>query len=171
MSRRSTIASAAPWLALAATTLTLAAAAAPAFGQAPERDHVDQIFTGEIDCGSFQDAYVDEEIADLVWFFDADGQPLRFVVHVSQYSTDVNSDTGLTLHERNRHHYTFDFTTGEITLDGAIVRATLPGQGIVLHDIGRLRFGVAADGTLDFHFVAGHHDALIGGRTVCDALA
>ena len=41
----------------------------------------------------------------------------------------------------------------------------------MLHDVGRLRFGFAADGTLDFTFAAGHHDALIGGRTVCDALA
>ena len=170
MSRRSTIARAAPRLALATATLILAAAA-PALGQAPTRDHVDQVFTGVIDCGSFQDAYVDEEIADLVWFYDADGRPLRFVVHVSQYSTDVNPVTGLTLHERNRHLYTFDFATGQVTLDGAIERANLPGQGIVLHDIGRLRFGFEPDGTLDFTFVAGHHDALIGGRTVCDALA
>lgn len=170
MSRRSTIAGAAPRLALAAATLTLAAAA-PALGQAPARDHVDQFFSGVIDCGTFQDNYVDEEIGDLVWYYDADGQPLRFVVHVSQYSTDVNSVTGLTLHERNRHFYTFDFATGEVTLDGAIVRANLPGQGIVLQDIGRLRFGFESDGALDFTFVAGHHDALIGGRTVCDALA
>jgi hypothetical protein len=162
--------SAAPRLALAAATLTLAITV-PAFGRAPERDHVDQVFSGVIDCGSFQDAYVDEEIADLAWFFDADGRPLRFVVHVSQYSPDANSATGLTLHERNRHMYTFDFATGEVTLDGAIVRANLPGQGIVLHDIGRLRFGFEADGTLDFTFVAGRHDALIGGLDVCYALA
>jgi hypothetical protein len=170
MSRRSTFTNPAPRLALVAATLTLAITAS-AFGQAPERDHVDQFFSGVIDCGSFQDVYVEEEIADLVWFFDADGRPLRFVVHVSQYSTDVNSVTGLTLHERNRHLYTFDFATGEVTLDGAIVRATLPGEGIVLHDIGRLRFGFEADGTLDFTFAAGHHDALIGGRDVCEALA
>lgn len=170
MNGRSMFTSAGPRLALAATALTLAMTA-PAFGRAPERDHVDQVFSGVIDCGSFQDAYVDEEIADLVWFFDADGRPLRFVVHVSQYSTDVNSVTGLTLHERNRHMSTFDFATGEVTLDGAIERANLPGQGIVLHDVGRLRFGFNADGTLDFTFVAGHQDALIGGRGVCEALA
>ena len=170
MTRRSKIAGAAPRLALAATALTLAITV-PAFGRAPERDHVDQFFSGVIDCGSFQDAFVEEEVADLVWFFDADGRPLRFVVHVSQYSTDVNSVTGLTLHERNRHMSTFDFATGEVTLDGAIERANLAGEGIVLQDIGRLRFSTAPDGTLDFTFVAGHHDALIGGRDVCDALA
>ena len=170
MSRRSTFTNPAPRLALVAATLTLAITAS-AFGQAPERDHVDQVFSGVIDCGSFQDTYVDHEIGDLVWFFDADGQPLRFVVHVSQYSTDVNSVTGLTLHERNRHMSTYDFATGEVTLDGAIERANLPGEGIVLHDVGRLRFGFAPDGTLDFTFVAGHHDALIGGQTVCDAVA
>ena len=170
MSRRSTIAHAAARLTLAAATLTLAAAA-PALGQEPARDHVDQFFSGTTDCGTFQDNYVEEEIADLVWFFDVDGQPLRFVVHVSQYSTDVNSITGLTLHERNRHLYTYDFTTGEVTLDGVIERANLPGEGIVHHDIGRLRFGFAADGTLEFDFVAGHHDAFIDGHTLCDALA
>ena len=46
----------------------------------------------------------------------------------------------------------------------------LVGQGVVLQDIGRLRFGFNADGTLDFTFVAGHHDALIGGG-ICEALA
>ena len=96
---------------------------------------------------------------------------MRFVVHVSQYSTDVNSVTGLTLHERNHHTPTFDFATGQITLDGAIEHATLPGEGVVIKDVGRLRFSVSADGTLDFTFVAGHHDALIGDRTICDALA
>ena len=93
MTRRSKIAGAAPRLALAATALTLAITV-PAFGRTPERDHVDQVFSGVIDCGSFQDAYVEEEIGDLVWFFDADGRPLRFVVHVSQYSTASTPSPG-----------------------------------------------------------------------------
>jgi hypothetical protein len=72
----------------------------------------------------------------------------------------AHSATGLTLYETNRHLSTFDFTTGEVTLDGAIVLATRPGQGIVVHDVGRLRFGFAAHGTLDFDFAAGNHDAV-----------
>ena len=170
MTTRSNIARRVPQLALAFAIIALGAAA-PAFGRAPERDHVQQTFTGVMDCGAFQDPWTDEETGDLAWYFGADGQLLRFVVHVSQYSTDVNSVTGLTLHERNRHLYTFDFATGEVTLDGAIERANLPGQGIVIHDIGRLRFGFNPDGSLDFTFVAGHQDALIGGRGVCEALA
>src|SRR5215216_5102694 len=77
--------------------------AGPAFGRAPERAHVQQSFEGVIDCGAFQDTYVDEETGDLTWYLDADGKLVRFVVHVSQYSTDVSSVTGLTLHERNHH--------------------------------------------------------------------
>jgi hypothetical protein len=170
MTMRSSLAGRVVRLALAAAIIAVGAAA-PAFGRAPERAHVQQTFEDVIDCGAFQDSYVDEETGDLTWYFDADGELVRFVVHVSQYSTDVNSVTGLTLHERNHHTSTFDFATGEITLDGAIVHATLPGEGVVIQDVGRLRFSVSADGTLDFTFVAGHHDALIGDRTVCDALA
>jgi hypothetical protein len=170
MTMRSSLAGRVARLALAAAIIAIGAAA-PAFGRAPERDHVQQTFEGVIDCGTFQDTYVEEETGDLSWYFNADGSLARVVVHVSQYSTDVNSLTGLTLHERNHHTSTFDFATGEITLDGAIEHATLPGEGVVIQDVGRLRFSGSADGTLDFTFVAGHHDALIGDRTVCDALA
>jgi len=157
-------------LAFAVASLALGTAG-PAFGRAPERAHVQQSFEGVIDCGAFQDTYVDEETGDLTWYFDADGKLVRFVVHVSQYSTDVSSVTGLTLHERNHHTSTLDLATGQVTLDGAIVHATLPGEGVVIQDVGRLRSTVSADGTLDFTFVAGHHDALIGDQTLCDALA
>ena len=170
MTTRSNTARRVPQLAVAVAIVALGAVA-PAFGRAPERDHVQQSFTGVIDCGAFQDPWTVEETGDLAWYFGADGQLLRFVVHVSQYSTDVNSVTGLTLHERNHHTSTYDFATGQITLDGAIVHMTRRGDGGVIQDVGRLRFTVAADGTLDFTFVAGHHDALIGDQTVCDALA
>jgi hypothetical protein len=170
MTMRCSLAGRVARLALAAAIVAVGAEA-PAFGRAPERDHVEQTFEGVIDCGAFQDLYVDEETGDLTWYFDAEGRLVRFVVHVSQYSTDVNSLTGLTLHERNHHTSTFDFATGQITLDGAIVHATLPGEGVVIQDVGRLRFSVSPDGALDFAFVAGHHDALIRDRTVCDALA
>src|SRR5215216_2182649 len=89
-------------LAFAVASLALGTAG-PAFGRAPERAHVQQSFEGVIDCGAFQDTYVDEETGDLTWYLDADGKLVRFVVHVSQYSTDVSSVTGLTLHERNHH--------------------------------------------------------------------
>jgi hypothetical protein len=77
-------------------------------------------------------------------------------------------------------------------LDGAIEHATLPGEGVVIQDFGRLRLPASADGTLGFTFVAGrdssrhedmdgnhrrrgrpagHHDALIDGLGVCEALA
>src|SRR5215211_3869327 len=79
-------------LAFAVASLALGTAG-PAFGRAPERAHVQQSFEGVIDCGVFQDSYVDEETGDLTWYFDADGRLVRFVVHVSQYSTDVNSVT------------------------------------------------------------------------------
>ena len=170
MTTRSHLARRVAQLALA-LAITAFATAAPAFGRAPERAHVQQSFEGVIDCGAFQDPFTDEESGDLAWYFDADGQLVRFVVHVSQYSIDVNSVTGVTLHERNHHTSTYDAATGQITLDGAIVHATLPGQGVVIQDVGRLRFTVSADGTLDFSFVAGHHDALIDGRGVCEALA
>ena len=170
MTTRSNTARRVPQLAVAFVIVALGAVA-PAFGRAPERDHVQQSFTGVVDCGAFQDPWTDEETGDLAWYFGTDGRLLRFVVHVSQYSTDVNSVTGLTLHERNHHTSTYDLATGQITLDGAIVHMTRRGDGVVIQDVGRLRFTVAADDTLDFTFVAGHHDALIGDRTVCDALA
>jgi len=51
-------------LALAVAIITVGAAA-PAFGRAPERDHVQQTFEGVTDSGAFQDTYVDEETGDL----------------------------------------------------------------------------------------------------------
>jgi len=88
--------------------------------------------------------------------FDNGGAVSRVVDHVDHVSNDVNSVTGLALHEHDNFMTIFDPTAGTVTLDGALVRMNRPGQGIVIQDVGRLVFDA------DFHmiFVAGHHQAL-----------
>src|SRR5437868_3093409 len=54
---------------------------------------------GVIDCGSFQDNFVDFFSGRQTTFYGTSGEPLRLVQYVEHHSTDVNSVTGLTIHE------------------------------------------------------------------------
>ena len=112
--------------ALAGTVLTWGIAASPAVAAAPERytDHFEE--TDTIDCSefdpawTFNDDFVDVfDIRGQVWLNDA-GQPVRALEHIVHRSTDVNSVTGLTLHEHNHFTVQIDFIGGTVTVNGAI---------------------------------------------------
>jgi hypothetical protein len=142
--------------------------AGPASAAAPVRTEDSFQFSDTIDCGTFNDNFTDFFVITEFTFFDNSGAVSSVVDHIDHVSDDVNSVTGLALHEHDDFMTIFDPTAGTVTLDGALVRMNRPGQGIVIQDVGRLVFDA------DFHmiFVAGHHQALQeGDRAFCDALA
>ena len=127
-------------------------------------------FPGVIDCGTFQDNFVDFFSGTQTTFFDANGDPTRLVSHIEHHSNDVNSVTGLAIHEHGHFTVTVDLLTGTATVTGNSEVANRPGVGVVVQDVGRAVLD--ADGNLVFFAGGRKHSELFGGdQILCDALA
>lgn len=143
---------------------------APASAAAPERFPVEFHGTGTVDCGTFQDNYVDDMTGQGSVFFDEAGNPIRVVIHWTHTSTDTNSVTGLSLHEHGHFTETIDLVTGSDTLTGNQEVMNRPGFGAILADTGRQVYD--ANGDLTF-FAGGskHSQVLLGDQPFCEGLA
>ncbi len=119
-------------------------------------------------CGDFQ------IIADgvgknrITTFFDLDGNPIRVAFHGRYRGTMTNSVTGAVLLDApSVANITFDLVAGTQTNIGAFFNVTLPGEGAILIEAGRIVF----DGNGPPIFIAGPHrpnDQTIG--ILCEAL-
>ncbi len=100
---------------------------------------------------------------------DGEGHATRVVVHDSFQETDSNSVTGKTLRFSGNTTSTYDLGTGTRTVTGRVYLMTDPGEGVVIHDSGRVVF---SDPSV-ISFVAGPHQALYGDldEMVCTVLA
>lgn len=119
------------------------------------------------DCGTFL-ALEDFEIDGRVTtFFDNDGNPVRVQVHVTYNGTLINSVIGLTLRDPSHLTLMADLQEGTTTHMGLAFAITVPGEGIVVLDAGKLVFD--AEGNVIFE--GGSHDFLDEGETLfCAAL-
>ena len=141
-----------------------------AVAMAPERLTFSRSSTGVVDCGAFQDNYTDVFSGTETTFFGSDGNAIRIVVQMEHHSNDVNSVTGLTLHEHGHATFVFDLVNGGGSVSGNLEIATRPGTGVVIQDVGRLEFD--ADGNMIF-FAGGtkHSQTIEGEQIFCTALA
>jgi hypothetical protein len=157
-------------IALAVGVFLVLAVGSPANAAAPESFPVEFHGTGTVDCGAFQDNFVDDLNGEASLFFDAVGEPSRLVIHWMHTSTDVNSVTGLTLHEHGDFTETIDLVTGTDTVTGNQEILNRPGFGVVVQDTGRQVYD--ANGNL-ISFAGGrkHSQVLLGDQPFCDGLA
>jgi hypothetical protein len=126
--------------------------------------------SGGIDCGTFEDNFVDFFTGTLTTFYDRNGDPIRLVFHTEHHSIDVNSVTGLTIEEHGHFTVTVDLITGFATTTGNSEVANRPGVGVVVQDVGRTVFD--ANNNLVFFAGGRNHSELFGGdQVLCDALA
>lgn len=150
--------------------LTAAAALALALpaGAAPP---VTQTFTipvsGLESCNGFDLVFVGEVTVRETVFFDASGNPVTVRLHVHGAETDTNSVTGKTIEVRGDVTITIDLATGTFTETGLSLMSNAPGEGVVIHDSGKVVFD--ADGEIVFQ--AGPHDVLDDPETWCNALS
>jgi hypothetical protein len=146
-------------------------AAGAASAKAPVREAlVPEADAGVIDCGTFDDNFVDFYSGTVTTFFGADGNPARLVFHVEHHSNDVNSVTGLTIHEHGHFTTSVDLVTETVTITGTPEVANRPGVGVVVQDVGRAVFD--AENNLVFFAGGTKHSELFGGdQVLCDALA
>ena len=126
--------------------------------------------TGTVDCGTFQDNFIDDFSGQATVTYDAAGQPVRLVIHWTHTSTDSNSVTGLTLHEHGHFTETIDLVTGTDTTSGSFEVLNRHGYGAIIQDTGHVVFD--ADGNLVF-FAGGrkHNELIQGDQLFCDGLA
>jgi len=141
-------------------TLVLASAAAVAllatsvaFANTIERYSFSFTQGNHLDCSQFNPSW--EFYDDYTDFYDVTGQAVlddngnvvSTLEHIHHVSNDVNSVTGLTLHEHNHYVVKRDFLKGLTTVDGAQGIMQRPGQGIVIHTTGHRAY-TFADGLI-----------------------
>lgn len=149
-------------VAAAALTVTLAIASA-AQATPPTRDDIGSIpYSFTVDCSpyGFDFANIVQGVESL-WietFYDADGNPVKVVVHDGFIETDTNSVTGKTLGLSQKWVNTFELVAGTRTVVGKAFVMTDPGKGIVIQDTGRVVF----DAPEHTSFEAGQHKPLHG---------
>jgi hypothetical protein len=125
---------------------------------------------GVIDCGNFQDNFVDFFTGTQTTFYDMGGDPVRLVQHVEHHSNDVNSVTGLTIHEHGHFTFTVDLIAETVTITGNQEVANRRSAGVVVQDVGRAVFDF--DDNLLFFAGGRNHSELFGGdQVLCDALS
>lgn len=131
-----------------------------AFATQPYSESFHDEFTDFIgDCGDFT---VYESVVldiDMQMFFNRDGEPYRINWHGVWDATFYSPETNNSVAEDIQHFNTFeDLDSGYITQAGLVSKITLPGQGIVYQDVGRIIF--AWDDNLQIEeiiFEAGPH--------------
>jgi hypothetical protein len=133
--------------------------------------NVDQLF---VSCGSFDVIQNNPFTVEFTIFFDQAGNETQGIFHVIGAGTLSNSVTGKSVPFES--HYTVILTYGTpgddstvtTTQPGEVYKVTLPGSGLILHDVGRVIF--APDGTITFE--AGPHQGLSGDiQKLCAALS
>lgn len=114
--------------------------------------HVNEDFG--LSCGSFQVLQSITFTVRFTFFYNQAGNLTQAVTHVRVVGTLSNSVTGksVPLEEDFTETDTLatpgDLSTDTLTLTGQLDKVTLPGSGLIVHDVGRLV--IAPDGTITF---------------------
>lgn len=115
-----------------------------------------------VSCGSFQVLQNGTFPVRFTLFYNQAGNGTQAVFHVREVGTLSNSVTGQSapFEAAATETLTFatpgDFSTVTATYTGQVYTVTLPGSGLILHDVGRVVF--APDGTITFE--GGPHQLL-----------
>ncbi len=115
-----------------------------------------------VSCGSFQVLESATSTIRFTIFYNQAGNVTQAAFHFRLVGTLSNSVTGTSVPEEAAFTQTFtfatpgDFSTVTLTYTGQVFNVTLPGSGLILHDVGRVVF--APDGTITFE--GGPHQEL-----------
>ena len=155
-------------LLLAAVSALFLVGAGAAFAVPPEHHTDSEDYRGSSSCGTFSDVYVGHLDVSAITTFDRAGNPVRDVVHVSGWETNSRSDDpSVSITAKRNWTIVYNYASDTEMDAGAIYTQTAPGQGVLFHDVGNIRFGTGgADVT-----VHGPHDVFDqGDAAYCNAL-
>lgn len=128
-------------------------------------------FAGLTDCQAYgftttEDYLVYRSVTD---YYDNSGTLLREVIHARFVGTATNDATGKSIPVAGVRHIVLDFATGRFVETGVLRHVTMPGDGIVLHESGRIVTDLQTEALL---FEAGPHQLFNGDLSAfCTALA
>jgi hypothetical protein len=155
----------------AGLTLGLAIAApASAAGLVKERFEYPLEFEGTVDCGTFEDNYIDRYQVTEIDVYDAAHNLVRVEYQAVHTSVDRNSVTGFTLEEHGHFYEVDDFVARTITISGNQEVANRNGQGVVIQDTGRQVFSMDTGDLLFFAGGRKHSQIILSEHIWCDAL-
>ena len=143
------------------------ALAAPASAAPPASERFTDRAAEPVSCDGF-DALLERRFLGTVrTYFDNEGAPIRLQVKAAMTGSVTNSVTGKRVSLRGHVQLVDNLLTGTSTFTGQVFMANRHGEGVVIHDTGRVVFD--ADGNVVFE--AGPHDAVDAGAQVfCDAV-
>ena len=139
--------------AFALLALPLLAAAAPPVIQT-FHDEGSFVFAGPCPNGVTLVGTFTEDVR-VTTFFDKEGNPVRELIKVDYVGVVTNPETGESVENPSHTTIIVDLVEGTETQVGLIFKATVPGEGVVFHDVGRVFFD--AEGNVTF---SGPHDVL-----------
>jgi hypothetical protein len=145
-------------LALAAALAVPLAFAAVAAADAPtiEQQTLHRSIPNFIQCPGFTVAGEFDVDRTVMTFLDQNGTPIRQVIHVHFAGTLTNRSTGKSIPDAGNQIATIDLVTGTNTVDGRVRVDTVPGEGAILFQVGR----VVRDAAGNVIFFAGQNDFL-----------
>jgi hypothetical protein len=155
---------------LAAAMALMLALAGSASAAEPETETFHEEGTDVLaNCGGFK--VLDNWVLDgrQTTFFDSAGNPDYARVHFEFHDFFYNSKTGEGFAETNTVNVVFDLQSSATEGSGLSYHVTVPGEGVVLLDAGRLEHDEAGE----IGFVAGPKQVHLGEDTdkLCEALA
>jgi hypothetical protein len=165
------------WVVLAASVLVAAVLATTAAAAAPvvveKNNTFTRVFTGVDECSALgYDFTITAEFQirrSVTDFYDNSGTLLREVVHVTFVGSETNDVNGKSVPVNGQRHIVFDFVNGTITETGVLRHVTVQGQGIILHESGRVVVDLETEELL---FEAGPKELFQGDLTaLCEVLA
>lgn len=137
--------------AFALLALPLLAAAAPPVVET-FHDEGSSPFAGPCPNGVTLDNTFTEDVR-VTTFFDNEGNPVRLQITVNYVGVVSNPETGESVENPGHTTIIIDLVEGTEAQVGLVFKATVPGEGVVFHDVGRVFFDAAGNVT-----VAGPHD-------------
>jgi hypothetical protein len=127
-----------------------------------------------VSCGSFQVLQNGTFTIRFTVFYNQEGNRTQGIFHESEVGTLSNSVTGTSVPFFSYYTVTITFATPAVfstatfTYTGQLYTVTLPGSGLILHDVGKVVFD--ANGNITFE--GGPHQVLHGDlQELCAALS
>lgn len=96
------------------------------------------------------------ETLRVTTFFAQDGTPVRLQIKIDYFGVVTNPVSGASVEDNAHQMVVVDLVEGTETVVGLKFSSTVPGVGVVFHDVGRLVF----DSNGEVIFEAGPHDVL-----------
>jgi hypothetical protein len=134
----------------------VSATAATADSPAIEQQTLHRSIPNFITCPGFTVAGEFDVNRTVFTFYDSDGNAVRQVTHVHFVGTLTNTTTGKSIPDEGNQVVTTDLLTGTTTTDARVRVDTVPGEGAILFQVGR----VVRDAAGNVIFFAGQNDFL-----------